>query len=100
MLAARDLNLSAPQQEKVCRRTVRAYAKAIAQFAAKPVLEMWVMKLDLERLTEEAESKNLQRHIQSLAARARQRNSEQAISKLCGKDYSGDGSALLGQHLP
>jgi len=30
VLAARDLNLSVKQQEKVCRRTVRAYAKAMA----------------------------------------------------------------------
>ena len=90
VLAARDLNLSVKQQEKVCRRTVRTYAKAMAQFAAKPVLEMWVMQLDLERLLEEAESKTLQRHVQSLAARARQRDSRQAVSKLCEKDRSGE----------
>ena len=90
VLAARDLNLSVKQQEKVCRRTVRTYAKAMAQFAAKPVLEMWVMQLDLERLIEEAESKTLKRHVQSLAARARQRNSRQAVSKLCEKDLSGE----------
>jgi uncharacterized protein (DUF2252 family) len=90
ILAARDLNLSVKQQEKVCRRTVRAYAKAMAQFAAKPVLEMWVMQLDLDRLIEEAESKSLQCLLQSLAARAQQRNSRQAVSKLCEKDRSGE----------
>ncbi|MFZ9974795.1 MAG: DUF2252 family protein, partial [Vulcanococcus sp.] len=90
VLAARDLNLSAKQQDKVCRRTVRAYAKAMAQFAAMPVLEMWVLRLDLERLIQEAKSKILQRHVQALAARAEQRNSRQAVSKLCEKDLSGN----------
>ena len=90
VLAARDLNLSVKQQEKVCRRTVRAYAKAMAQFAAMPVMEMWVMQLDLVDLIEEAESKILKRHVQSLAARAQQRNSRQAVSKLCEKDLSGE----------
>ena len=47
VLAARDLNLSVKQQEKVCRRTVRAYAKAMVEFAAMPVMEMWVLQLDL-----------------------------------------------------
>jgi uncharacterized protein (DUF2252 family) len=97
ILAARDLNLSAKQQDKVCRRTVRAYAKAMAQFAAMPVLEMWVMRLDLERLIEEADSKILQRHVQALAVRAQQRNSRQAVSKLCEKDLSG---ALRIRHDP
>jgi hypothetical protein len=97
ILAARDLNLSAKQQDKVCRRTVRAYAKAMAQFAAMPVLEMWVMRLDLERLIEEADSKILQRHVQALATRAQQRNSRQAVSKLCEKDLSG---ALRIRHDP
>jgi uncharacterized protein (DUF2252 family) len=90
VLAARDLNLSVKQQEKVCRRTVRAYAKAMADFAAMPVMEMWVLQLDLDRLIEEVESKTLQRHVQSLAARAKQRNSRQAVSKLCEKDRSGE----------
>ena len=89
VLAARDLNLSVKQQEKVCRRTVRAYAKAMVEFAAMPVMEMWVLQLDLDRLIEEVESKTLQRHVQSLAVRAQQRNSRQAVSKLCEKDASG-----------
>jgi uncharacterized protein (DUF2252 family) len=90
VLAARDLNLSVKQQEKVCRRTVRAYAKAMADFAAMPVMEMWVLQLDLDRLIEEVESKTLQHHVQLLAARAQQRNSRQAVSKLCEKDRSGE----------
>jgi uncharacterized protein (DUF2252 family) len=90
VLAARDLNLSVKQQEKVCSRTVRAYAKAMAHFAAMPVLEMWVLQLDLDRLIQEAKSQTLQRHMQSLAARAQQRNSRQAVSKLCEKDLSGE----------
>jgi hypothetical protein len=53
-------------------------------------MEMWVLQLDLERLIEETESKTLQRHVQSLAAKAKQRNSRQAVSKLCEKDLSGE----------
>ena len=89
VLAARDLNLSVKQQEKVCRRTVRAYAKAMAHFAALPVLKMWTMRLDLERVIAQTDSKTLQRHVQDLAARAEQRNSRQAVSKLCELNPSG-----------
>lgn len=97
VLAARDLNLSVKQQEKVAQRTVRAYAKAMAQLAAMPVLEMWVMRLDLEGFIAETESKILQRHVQDLSARAKQRNSRQAVSKLCELDSSG---ALRFRHDP
>ena len=97
VLAARDLNLSVKQQEKVCRRTVRAYAKAMAQLAAMPILEMWVLRLDLERFIAETESTTLQRHVQALAARAEQRNSRQAVNKLCEQDASG---ALRFRHDP
>mgnify|MGYP006281684271 CR=1 FL=1 len=97
VLAARDLNLSVKQQEKVAQRTVRSYAKAMAQLAAMPVLEMWVMRLDLEGFIAETESKTLQRHVQGLAARAEQRNSRQAVRKLCEQDASG---ALRFRHDP
>ena len=97
VLAASDLNLSVKQQEKVCQRTVCAYAKAMAQLAAMPVLEMWVMRLDLEGFIAETESKTLQRHVQGLAARAEQRNSRQAVRKLCEQDASG---ALRIRHDP
>ena len=97
VLAARDLNLSVKQQEKVCQRTVRAYAKAMAEFAALPVLKMWVRHLDLGRFIAETESKTLQRHVQAFAAGAERRNSRQAVRKLCELDSSG---AMRFRHDP
>ena len=97
VLAARDLNLSVKQQEKVCQRTVRAYAKAMAEFAALPVLKMWVRRLDLGRFIAETESKTLQRHVRALAAGAERRNSRQAVRKLCELDSSG---AMRFRHDP
>jgi uncharacterized protein (DUF2252 family) len=89
LLAARSINLSPSQQEKICRRTVRAYAKAMARFAAMPFLELWTTKLDLDRLFEESENTCLKNHLKGVVAQARQRNSRQAVKKLCVSDSQG-----------
>jgi len=86
LLAARSLNLSPSQQEKICRRAVRTYAKAMVQFAAMPFLELWVAKLDLDRLFDESKNTCLKTHLKGVVAQARQRNSRQAVKKLCVSD--------------
>ena len=89
ILAARSINLSPSQQEKICRRTVRAYAKAMARFAAMPFLELWTTKLDLDRLFEESKNVCLKHHLKGVVAETRKRNSRQAVNKLCVTDDQG-----------
>ena len=87
LLAARSINLSPSQQEKICRRTVRAYAKAMARFAAMPFLELWTTKLDLDRLFEESENTCLKNHLKGVVAHACRRNSRQAV-KSCASQMA------------
>jgi uncharacterized protein (DUF2252 family) len=89
LLAARSLNVSPNQQEKICRQTVRAYAKAMVRFATMPFLELWVAKLDLDRLFEGSSNACLKDHLKGVVAQARQRNSRQAVKKLCVADGQG-----------
>jgi len=97
LLAGSNLGLSEKQQEKVCRRGVQAYAEAMARFAALPFLEMWVAKLPLEELMKQRTRGSLQSHLKQVTAMALQRDSRQAVRKLCEVDNSG---TLLFRHQP
>ena len=97
ILAARSLNLSPSQQETICRRTVRYYAKAMVRFATMPFLDLWVAKLDLDRLLEEGKNTCLKNHLKDVVAQARKRNSRQAVNKLCVSDGQG---GLIFRHNP
>ncbi len=97
VLAARSLGLSGSQQEKICRRSLRAYAKAMAEFAAMPLMQMWVARLDLERLLAESHDGCLKNHLRVVTAAACRRNSRQGVRKLCESD--GDGG-LRFRHDP
>ncbi len=66
-----------------------AYAKATVRFAAMPFLELWVAKLDLDRLLDESENVCLKKHLKDVAALARKRNSRQVVKKLCVSDGQG-----------
>jgi uncharacterized protein (DUF2252 family) len=97
ILAARSLGFSAKQQDKVCRRSARAYAEAMANFAAMPFIPMWVLRLDLDRLIAESNSALLQQHLQDVVKAAKRRNSRQAVRKLC---ESGSDGQLRFRHDP
>ncbi len=97
LLAARSLGLSNKEEGKVCRRGIRAYAEAMAGFAAMPLLEMWVAKLPLKELIEDRAKGSLKAHLKQVTAMALQRNSRQAVRKLCEVDKSG---TLLFRHQP
>jgi hypothetical protein len=97
VLAARSLGFSEAQQGKICRRSVKAYARAMAEFAAMPFLEMWALKLPLSNLIECKGSSSLRRHLEQIRAIALRRNSRQAVRKLCESDASG---ALRFRHEP
>jgi uncharacterized protein (DUF2252 family) len=88
VLAARSLGLSEKQQSRVCRRTVRAYGEAMAEFAAMPQMPMWVAQLPLERLIDEHASANFRGHLKKVTTAALQRDSRQAVRKLCEPDGS------------
>ena len=97
VLAARSLGLSEKQQGKVCRRSVRAYGEAMADFAAMPFLEMWVLQLPLRQLIDQNRNANLNSHLKQVLANALRRNSRQAVRKLCTTDSNG---ALRFRHEP
>jgi uncharacterized protein (DUF2252 family) len=97
VLAARSLGLSEKQQSRVCRRTVRAYGEAMAEFAAMPQIPMWVARLPLERLIDERSSANFRTHLSKVTTAALQRDSRQAVRKLCEPDSRGE---LRFRHQP
>ena len=61
----------------------------MVQFAAMPFLDLWVAKLDLNRLFDESKNACLKDHLKGVVAQARQRNSLQAVKKLCVSDGQG-----------
>jgi uncharacterized protein (DUF2252 family) len=97
VLAARSLGLSEKEQSRVCRRGVRAYAKAMASFAAMPFIPMCVSKPPFEELIDQRAGANLQAHLNQVVADAVRRNSRQAVRKLCEVNSSGD---LTFRHKP
>lgn len=97
VLAARSQGLSEKEQNKICRRTVRAYGEAMAEFAAMPQLPMWVARLQLEQLINERASANFRTHLKNVTAAALHRDSRQAVRKLCEPDGRGE---LRFRHQP
>jgi uncharacterized protein (DUF2252 family) len=97
LLAGRSLGLSDKEQSKVCRSGVRAYAEAIAEFAAMRVEDIWVPNPALQDLINEHAKGSLRAHLKQVMATAMQRNSRQAVRKLCEVDHSG---TLLFRHQP
>jgi uncharacterized protein (DUF2252 family) len=62
-----------------------------------PLLEMWVAKLPLKELIGDRAKGSLKAHLKQVTAMALQRNSRQAVRKLCEVDESG---TLLFRHQP
>ena len=89
LLAARSNGVPAAQQERITRRAIRSYAKAMHQFAAMPFSPMWAARLPLEPLIEERGSKNFRHHLRRVVASALHRDSRQAVRKLCETDANG-----------
>ena len=57
LLAARSNGCGDAEQEAICCRALRSYAKAMHQFAAMPFMPMWVARLPLEALIKERGSR-------------------------------------------
>ena len=90
LLAARNLGLSEKQQGRICRRSVRAYGDAMADFARMPIQEMWVLQLPLKQLIGQESSNCLRQHLKQVTATCLRRNSRQAVSKLCERNRAGE----------
>lgn len=89
LLAARSNGCSSAAQELICSQGLRAYAKAMHRFAEMPFIPMWVAHLPLQPLIKEQSSKNFRHHLRSVVRAALQRDSRQAVRKLCESDGSG-----------
>ena len=90
LLAARSLGLSEKQQGRICRRCVRAYGEAMADFARLPMQEMWVLRLPLKQMIGRESSACLRQHLKQVVATCLGRNSRQAVSKLCERNAAGE----------
>ena len=89
LLAARSNGCGDAEQEAICCRALRSYAKAMHQFAAMPFMPMWVERLPLEALIKERGSRNFREHLRHVVAAALHRDSRQAVRKLCEADANG-----------
>ena len=91
VVAGRDSGLSAKKSRKVTLTAVASYRAAMHGFAAQSILDVWYAHLDVEetltRLSEEAavragKPKNEFKTARKTVAKARTRNSLQALEKL------------------
>ena len=89
LLAARSNGIGDAEQEAICCRALRSYAKAMHQFAAMPFMPMWVARLPLEALIKERGSRNFREQLRHLVAAALHRDSRHAVRKLCEADANG-----------
>jgi len=89
LLAARSNGLAPAEQEAICCRALRSYAKAMHQFAAMSLIPMWVARLPLEPLIKQRSSKTFREHLRRVVATALHRDSRQAVRKLCETDANG-----------
>lgn len=97
VLAARSLGLSEKQQSRVARRTVCAYGKAMAEFAAMPLMLMWSAQLPVKDLIDQRPNASLRSYLAKVTSEALSHDSRQAVRKLCEPDASG---ALRFRHQP
>ena len=90
VIAARSIGLNISKQERVCLHGVRAYAKAMVEFSEMPFIPMWVSHLCQRRLKDRGASKNLRQHLKQVITEALQRDSRQAVRKLCEANEQGE----------
>jgi uncharacterized protein (DUF2252 family) len=84
-IAGRDNGLSAKRRRTVALATTSAYRTAMHEFAAMPILAVWYSRFDVEDAIDEFKSrlpKKAVRASEAQAAKARTRDSTQAVAKL------------------
>ena len=84
-VAARDNELTDAEARSAAVETVAAYHEAMASFASRPMLDVWYARFDAEeqlaRLSE-SHGKKRTKGLSKSIAKARKRNSLQALEKL------------------
>jgi uncharacterized protein (DUF2252 family) len=84
-IAGRDNGFSAKPRRTVALATTSAYRTAMHEFAAMPMLDVWYSRFDVEDAINQFKSslpKKARRNTEAEAAKARTRDSTQAVAKL------------------
>ena len=84
-VAGRDNGLTTKKRRRVARATAAAYRTAMREFAATSILNVWYARFDVEDALAELKSdmpKKAVRQTKAQAAKARTRDSAQALAKL------------------
>jgi uncharacterized protein (DUF2252 family) len=102
LIAARDNDFRAKEQDRIVLDTVARYRTAMAEFAGMKNLEVWYSHLDIENALQEYGSQfkpKLVKRAEKQFAKARTRDSMKAFSKLTemvdGKPRIADESPLI-----
>jgi hypothetical protein len=97
VIAAQFLHLSAAWQERVARHGARAYRKEMQRLADRSRIDVWYRRIDVDALIAELPERPFRAHLQQVAAQARQRDSRQAVRRLC--TTAADGQLQI-RHAP
>jgi uncharacterized protein (DUF2252 family) len=97
VIAAQFLHLSAAWQERVARHAARAYRKEMQRLADRSRIDVWYRRIDVDALIAELPERPFRAHLQQVAAQARQRDSRQAVRRLC--TTAADGQLQI-RHAP
>jgi hypothetical protein len=85
VVAGRDNGLSAKERRGVARATAAAYRTAMREFAATSIMNVWYARIDVEDALAQLKSempKKTVRQTKAQVAKARTRDSAQAVAKL------------------
>lgn len=82
VIAARDNGFAESVGEDAARESVQAYANAMRQFAAAPILQTWYSQMSLEQIRAGLPSKGARQSFDKAATKARGKNSQRALGSL------------------
>ena len=82
VLAGRHNGLDAKDTRKVAERVVRTYRKAMKEFAAMRVVDIWNTLIEAEEVFLLVEQKKMKKKFQSGFKKAREKDSTHALNKL------------------
>ena len=84
-VAARDNGFSTKEQRRVVRAAASSYRTSMRTFAEMPMLQVWYARVDLEEVLDQYKDQlkgGRYKATQGMLAKARRRDSTQALSKL------------------
>jgi uncharacterized protein (DUF2252 family) len=84
-VAARGNGFSAKEQRRVVRAAAASYRTSMREFAGMPLLQVWYARVDLEKVLDDYKDRlegSRYKATQGLLAKARKRDSTQALSRL------------------